>query len=311
MAEQVPVHGHAVPPAPVGAVQHTRDVAAPQPAPAGVPAIPAYATTTEQPQPRAPQPYDQFLASQPETPALDPRLTELLRQEASRTDPLQNQAPVRPDITQPEPQRPTGGLNDVDLSSLDDPQLRTLGELLITSAPNLDIERALGKAIEYMDANLIDYHYIKEAGGEKAKALAGLAQQIVNAARVQSEATVNAIYQGAGGQENWQAAVALFNKNAPLHLRQVAADLLDSKNFGKVKSGAQFVMEYAKQQGGLTEQPQYQNASAGRGDAAQALSKAQFQQELQQLVPEHQNPNYHEQRSALYARRKLGQQLGV
>lgn len=314
-AQPVPVQGFAVPPAPAGTAQHSREVPTPNPAPAGVPSIPAIATgpsAAPQAQPQKPaNTHADFLATQPVTPALDPRLTALLQQEAARKDPLANQEVQKPDITKPEDRRPEGGLNDIDLGSLDDPQLKALGELLIASAPSLDIERALGKAIEYMDPNLIDHRYIQEATGDKAKALSTLAEQIVNTAKVQGEATVNAIYQGAGGQENWNAAVALFNKQAPLHMRQVAAELLDSKNFGKIKSGAQFVLEYANQQGGLTQQPQYQNANAARGDAAQALNKAQFQQELQKLVPEHQNPNWLAQRSELYRRRELGKQLGL
>lgn len=315
-AQSVPVHGHNVPSAPAGAAQHSREVQAPAPAPAGIPDVPAYATGASVPQAPArsePQSQDQFLQSQPQRPALDPRLEELLKQDAARKDPFEGQQIEKPKIVQPQPEleRPTGGLNDLDLSTLDDPQLRSLGELFIASAPNLDIERALGKAIEYMDANLIDTHYIKEVGGEKAKALVGLAEQIVNTARIQGESTVNAIYQGAGGRENWDAAVALFNKQAPLHMRQVAAEMLDSKNTAKIKSGAQFILEYANQNGGLAQRPQYQNPSAGRGDAAQALTKAQFQEALNKLVPEHQNPQYANQRAELYARRKLGQQLGL
>lgn len=314
-AQQVPVHGHSVPTAPAGAAQHSRDVAAPTPTAAGVPDVPSHASGASAPQApaRQIQSQDDFNASQPQQPALDPRLTELLKQDAARKDPLEGQEFQKPDAAQPKPEleRPTGGLNDVDLSSLDDPQLRSLGELFIASAPGLDIERALGKAIEYMDANLIDDHYIREVGGDKAKALVGLAEQIVNTARVTGESTVNAIHEGAGGKQNWEAAVALFNKNAPLHMRQVAAELLDSRSTGKVKSGAQFIMEYANQNGGLTQQPQYQSPSAGQGDAAQALNKAQFQEALNNLAPEHLNPQYADQRAELYARRRLGQQLGL
>lgn len=311
----VPTQGFTVPPAAPGTVQHSREYAAPAPAPAEVPPVQGTqpAAPAQQPtQPQAPIPQDQFLHSQPIVPALDPRLTELLRQEAARKDPVADQPVEKPDIVKPqEQQRPQGGLNDIDVAQIDDPQLRTLGELLITSAPNLDLERALGKAIEYLDPNLIDTHYIKEVGGEKAKALVALAEQIVNTAAVQGEATINAIYQGAGGKENWDAAVALFNKQAPQHIRQVAAELLDSKNFERIKTGAQFILDYARQQGGLATQPQYQQPSAARGDAAQALTKAQFQQELQKLVPEHLNPQYAEQRAELYRRRQLGKDLGV
>lgn len=314
-AQQVPVHGHNVPAAPAGAAQHSRDVQAPAPSPAGIPDVPAHATGASAPQApaRQPQSQDEFLHSQPQRPALDPRLEELLKQDAARKDPMEGVKVEKPDIVKPAPEqeRPTGGLNDIDLSNIEDPHLRSLGELFIASAPNVDIERALGKAIEYMDPNLIDHHYIKEVGGEKAKALVGIAQQIVNTARTHGEATVRAIHEGAGGRENWEAAVAMFNKQAPLHMRQVAADLLDSKNAGKIKSGAQFILEYAKQNGGLTQQPQYQNPSAGRGDVAQALTKAQFQAALQKLVPEHQNPQYFEQRAELHARRKLGRDLGL
>lgn len=309
--QAVAVH-NGVPAAPAGATQHTREVQAPSPAPAGVPPVPAHAVQNagERPQgtPRQVDSAAEFQATQPVTPALDPRLTALLQAEQQRKDPVANQPVEKPDVTKPD--TPQGGLNDLDLSSLDDPQLRSLGELLVASAPNLDIERALGKAIQYMNPDLIDSRYIQEAGGASAKALLNLATTIVNTAKVQGEATVNAIYQGAGGEQNWQAAVALFNKNAPLHMRQVAADLLDSKNTTKVKSGAQFVLEYANQNGGLANAPQYQNANSARGDASQALDKKGFQTALMKLVPEHQNPNYAADRAELYRRRELGRQLG-
>ncbi len=318
----VPVHGHNAPPAPAGATQHSREVQATTLA--GIPDIPAYATGASAPAAHAPTPqdHDTFLASQPTVAALDPRLTALLRGENPPSkpeadvpsEPTKDTKAETPDkVVEPETaqDKPTGGLNDIDLSSLENPQLENLGTLLLTAAPNLDIDRALGKAIEYMDPALIDEHYLREVGGDKAKVLVNLAEQIVSTAKELSDSTVKAVYEGAGGQENWNAAVALFNQKAPKHLREVAAELLDSKNANKIKSGAQFVLEYARMQGALADKPEYQDPAASKGNVAHALTKKQFQEELNKLVPEFRNPDYYAQRQELMDRRRLGQQLGI
>lgn len=300
-AQQVPVQGFNVPPAAPGTTQHSRE-GAPTPnlasAPA-VPGVPEHATvTTSNP-------------TQPITPGLDPHLTALLQQVAQQAN---NGQPVVPPVVPPVPPAPTeispGGLNDLKPGDIDDPQVRALGELLIGSVPNLDLNRAIGKAIEYGDPGLVDAAYLKDIGGDKAAALLNVAQQIVMAVDAKSKATIQQVYTDAGGQAQWEAAVALFNKNAPKHIKEVAQELLNSSQFSKIQTGAKFVTEYAKQQGGLSSTPDFLTPSGYQGDSSQALDKSSFQQELRKLAPEHQNPNYVQERNELFRRRQLGKNLG-
>jgi len=242
------------------------------------------------------------------TPTLDPALVEMLRQEMKKTETPAE--PETPEIIKPESEKPSGGLNDVDVQGLEDPYLRSLGTLLVNAAPGLDLERALGNAINYQDPDLLDEQYIREAAGGNADAVLTLASQVVRAVNEQTTQTVQSIYQNAGGEENWNAAVALFNKNAPEHMRSVARQMLDSYDYGKIKEGAQFILEYAKLQGGMVTPGEYNNPSSYSGDPSEALSKEQFQRELQKLAPEHVNPEWESQRSELFRRRALGRQLG-
>jgi len=205
---------------------------------------------------------------------------------------------------------PTGGLNDLTESDIDDPQLRSLGTLLVNTVPGLDIERALGHAISYMDEGLIDERYIREVAGKNSEAVLTLATQIVQASNAVTESTLRGIHESAGGEANWDAAVSMFNKHASKHMRAVAAEMLDSKNFAKIKDGASFILDYARQNGGLTQRPEYQSPSSFQGDASQALSKSEFQQALRALKPEHMNPNWAQERAELFRRRTLGKQVG-
>lgn len=301
-AQQVPVQGFNVPPAAPGTTQHSREGGSPSPNLASAPTIPGvpdHATVTTS------------TPTQPVTPGLDPHLTALLQQVANQAN-GQPPAPVAPVAPVPPTTNdvPSGGLNDLKPGDIDDPQVRALGELLIGTVPNLDLNRAIGKAIEYGDAGLVDQAYLKEIGGEKGNALINVAQQIVAAVDAKSKATIQQVYADAGGQAQWEAAVALFNKNAPQHIKEVAKELLNSSQFSKIQTGAKFVTEYAKQQGGLTQTPDFLTPSGYQGDSAQALDKATFQQELRKLAPEHQNPNYVQERNELFRRRQLGKNLG-
>lgn len=242
------------------------------------------------------------------TNTTDPYLTAVLKQVAP-------EKVAKPDAPKPEAKpiepKPAGGLNDLTPDDIENPQVRALGELLLSTAPNLDLNRAIGKAIEYGDPNLIDDAYLKEAGGDRAKALGLLAKQIVEAVAVQSEATTNAIYNDAGGKPSWDAAVALFNKNAEAHVKEVAINLLNSTNHSKIKSGAKFILDYAKNAGGLPTP----GVLAGDGGAAApggvGLSKEQYLAEIRKVKPEHQNPKFAQEREELFQRRKVGKNQGL
>lgn len=241
------------------------------------------------------------------TDATDPYLTALLKQ--TQGDPAVPAAPKEPAKADPKEEladKPTGGLNDLDPKDIENPQVRALGELLIGTVPNIDLERALGKAIAYGNVDLIDDAYLREIGGAKANALLQLSTQIVENVKEQSAGTVKAIYAEAAGEENWKAAVAYFNKNAPEHIKDVAVSLIDSPNHTKIKSGAKFILDFAKQAGALTDAANLIAGAPGGSAVGSPLSKEEFIQELAKVKPEHINPNYAEERGKLYQRRQLG-----
>jgi hypothetical protein len=220
------------------------------------------------------------------------------------------QVPVQP---QPQPQaqpvvQPTGGLNDIKAADIADPQVRALGELLVASAPGLNIDTLMGLAIAEGDPSKIDIGYLAKNFGDKAQALHNIATQIVKTVAAQATALVQNIHTSAGGEANWKAAVAAFNKNAPAHVRQAAGVLLNSKDNAQVLNGAKLVMEFA-QQGGFVAVQGQQVVGQGGIAAEQGITKQVFQQRLNALNK--QAPDYLEQWNSLFYQRQVGKNRGI
>ena len=209
-----------------------------------------------------------------------------------------------------EPQVDTnvGDLNDVDVGDIDDPLLRSMAVAIRSGAPaDLDMNRVLARALERGDATLIDRAYLVEKCGKDAAHRIQIAEGIVEAVNRKSSETAKAVYAAAGGQEQWNACTAAFNKAAPAALRTVVIQMMNSGNSDQVGAASQLVVEFAKGQGFVPN-------SAGRTDltshvgAQQALSKGEFQAELRKLDPNARD--YQEQRGSLFQRRELGKKLG-
>ncbi len=203
---------------------------------------------------------------------------------------------------------PVAGVVPGSIPSGDDPIIDGLTAALGTAVPGIDLERLLGKAIEYGDAKLIDNAYLLEKGGANAASLLKIAQGIVQSVQAKAEAVAKEAYSLAGSQENWDAATAAFNQKADPALRAVVVQMLDSKNTEQIKAAAKLVVEFAKG-GGLIPQPGSLIQNFGSAPATgQALSKDEFQAELRKLNP--QDRGFAAAREQLYARRQLGKQLG-
>lgn len=190
----------------------------------------------------------------------------------------------------------------------DDPILRSMAAVLKTAAQGIDLDRLLGKAIEYGDAGLIDTAYLTEKGGVNAAQLLTIAQGIVESTNAKASAVEKEVHGLAGSEANWNACATAFNTKADPALRAVVAQMLDSKKSDQIKAAAKLVVDFAKGTGIV---PTPAGLVTGFGAApisGQGLSKDEFQTELRKLNP--QDRGFVAARQDLYARRQMGKQLG-
>lgn len=201
-----------------------------------------------------------------------------------------------------------GGLNALDLSSIDDPALRSMASVMLSLGKGIDMDRVFGKALEHGDASLLDLAYLREKGGANAEQLSTLAQSIVTTMNAQVESQTKAIYDMAGGEKQWQESTTAFNSKAPDALRTVVKQMLDSGVSAQVKAAAQLVVEFAKGNGLVTNQQPDLSFGGAAPAGGQGLSKVEFQTELNKL--DQYARDYPQKRDDLFARRALGKSLG-
>ena len=220
-------------------------------------------------------------------------------------------APQAPKAPGQEPQRPAGGLNDLDLGEVENPQIRAVGKLALSIKPDLDIERAVGNALRLQDASLIDTAYLREAGGAQADVLIQAAQSIVELSGAESQANIEQVYSLAGGQANWDAAVAAFNQTASAAMKRVVVGMIDSPKRADILEGARFIMSFAQDSGATVQNAELvQVGAGGRGDpGVRGLDKASFQKALTSLDPN--DAEYASKRQDLIRLRYIGRQRGL
>ena len=284
MAEQVPTNGFAVPPLP-----------------AGQPLQPGPAQQPQQPQPQvpqAPQPVQQPAPQAPAAPAdANADLLNLLQGFLATQQPA-TPAPVAPAIQ-----------GDFDPSEVrevtsDDPYAASMLSVLTASAPGLDVERLLGRALLANDAALMDVAYLQDKYPAQAQNILNIARGLVEHNKVQGARREAAVHTAAGGKANWDAAAAVFKQQAPSTLRQIAQVLFEQ---GNDEAGAKLVTMFAQQQGVVPQAGDFIQGGGGQS-VTQALDKAGFQAELRKLNP--QEAGFEQARDALFQRRHLGKQLG-
>lgn len=253
-----------------------------------------------------PQPAAATPPAQP-TPAAQPAAGSLDASVAALLAALQAQQPAAAPAATTEPT--VGKLNGLDVATLEDPILRSMATVMQTVGKDLDMDRALGLAIERGDAGLIDKAYLREKGGATAEQLITIAEGIVQAVAQQATAVTKEVHALAGGEPGWNVAVAAFNKSASPEMRSVVKLMLDSEKKSQITAGAKLVVEFAKQSGFVpTVNALVQNGGSA-ASSAQALSKESFQEALRTLDPN--SRQYQSQRSELFARRQQGKQLGM
>lgn len=294
----VAVDGFNVPPAPADSNTRQGDLVAPGGTP---PAAPA-----QNPPPVPGQPPAPAAAPTPAQTQVDPGYQALLAQMIADAAAKAKAAPV-PAAAPAAADAPS--LNGFDVNTIEDPQLKGLAGLFMQSATNMDIDKALGKAVQSGNVADIDLAYLYSVDPKAAPHLAELAKAIVSRVGEQGRATVEAVYQLAGGEQGWNAAVAAFNAHAPAHIVEVVGALVNSGVQAKATAGAQMVMDFAKASGAIPQNGQFLNTGAAAPGGAGALDANGFKAELAKL--DRNSVSYEQDRGALFERRQAGKNMGL
>lgn len=189
-----------------------------------------------------------------------------------------------------------------------------IGVMLNTvQATQADVDRLVNKALEHNAVDLIDAAFARERFGDKADAIVQLAQAAVTENIARSQRTIQEVHTLAGGAENWQQIVSVFNSNAADHIRAAAKAMLDS---GQVQQGAKFIMEQVQNSGLLIQQGQQVGGGAVVPAANGALSATAFAAEMNALRKEAGNRSlesgpFAERYQQLVQRRTAGRQLNL
>lgn len=180
----------------------------------------------------------------------------------------------------------------------------------VTKLSDSDMVRAIGKAVEYNDPNLIDSAFIKERFGEHAQYAELLAKAYLDDQIGQAQRAVTAAYDLVGGKQNWETASQLFNAKASEHVRAAARALANS---GDVAGAAKLVVETVQGLGLISKE-----AGILKGGSALdgALSAADFSKEYQALRKEAGNrslesPKFAQRYQNLLSRRQAGKAKGI
>lgn len=180
----------------------------------------------------------------------------------------------------------------------------------VTKLNDSDMVRAIGKAVEYNDPNLIDSAFIKERFGEHAQYAELLAKAYLDDQIGQAQRAVTAAYDLVGGKQNWETASQLFNAKASEHVRAAARALANS---GDVAGAAKLVVETVQGLGLISKE-----AGILKGGSALdgALSAADFSKEYQALRKEAGNrslesPKFAQRYQNLLSRRQAGKAKGI
>lgn len=243
----------------------------------------------------------------PDQPVSLDGIAELLRQALGSQTPAQTaQTPTTP--AQPGWVPPQ--LNTFDVNSIADPGIKSMAQVLQVTGKDLDLNRALGRAMSEGDPSLVDFAYIAEKGGAAAPQLAQIAQSIVQAVAAKSEAITNEVHALVGGAAVWSQATAVFNTSAPQEIKVLVQQMLNSTDEAHIKAGAKIVAEFGRASGKMPQAGAglLQHIAAG-GVNGQGLTKGAFQDELRKLDP--QSRDFEQLRESLFTRRSLGKAAGL
>jgi hypothetical protein len=198
---------------------------------------------------------------------------------------------------------------DLKSGASSDPMLGTYMNVFGAIGKDVDLERAIGKALQYGNPALIDAAYLHEKGGAHFEQLQTLAKAMVERVQAQSQEITESVYKTAGSKAEWDAAAAMFDTSAPQHVKVLVKQMLDSGNRESIQHGAQLVLDYTKQGGFVPTRGEQVRPSQAAGLVSQGLSKAEYQQLHFKL--DSNSKTYLQDRAALQDRRALGKRQGI
>lgn len=214
--------------------------------------------------------------------------------------------------TEQQPERPTGGLNDLSPDDIGDPNVKRIVQLVDTHYPNLDRQRLMGKALEYGDPDFIDTNYLKDQLGDQADILIPFLEEIVETTQQSYESLVQDIYKEVGGAERWQGIAKVFTQSAPESIRSVAKQLIDSQDMDQIEQGIRLILDYSEQSGIAPKPPRLIQGQGFTQGGGHGLSAEDFKAELAKIGSRNSNPrNYDKVVTELRQRRALGIELGL
>lgn len=230
--------------------------------------------------------------------------------------------PRMPDVQPVKPAEPTAVSEDSDADFDIDTGNSALDTAIaafvsVTGAKPADLDRAVTKAIQYGNVDLIDRAFINEKFGKYSEQAFSLAEAAVKEnLRTQQESIAQSkqtVYTAAGGEQQWNQAVSVFNTSANPTIKAAVKALMDQ---GNIAGGAELLLNSVKDSGLLPNvNPTLQGGGAVSG-AAGALTAAQFQTELATLRTEAGNRSFETgpvatKYNSLIARRTAGKKLGI
>lgn len=213
-------------------------------------------------------------------------------------------------VPKAQPMDPMAALDLVKSAGSSDPYIGSILGVFQASAPEVDLHRAIGLALSRGDDSLIDRAYLKEVAGDKAEQLANIAKGLVAHVEKEVRESEAHVFGLAGGESQWLAAAAVFNKGAPSHVKQFVAYSLNSGDKAAIKAAAATVVEFAKASGQVIVQPAGHVTPSGSGaPTGQGLSKAEFQK--LHFALDKNDRDYANKSQELTARRQIGKNLGL
>lgn len=182
-----------------------------------------------------------------------------------------------------------------------------------TKATNADIDRLTKNALEHGNLALIDEAFARERFGDKADQVLALAKAAVEQKLSNVTTAISEVHAMAGGKDRWDSAVAVFNENAPQHLKTAVTLLMDS---GQHKEGTQLLLDTVVQAGLFVDANPTIQGLAGKSSGGGALGMREFQTEMAKLKQEAGNRSlesgpFGERYQQLIERRAMGRRLGM
>lgn len=172
----------------------------------------------------------------------------------------------------------------------------------ICADKKIDTTRAFGNAAEEGDARFIDRAYLKEVLGDGADAVIKTAEGILAYTTQYADQTIQSVMTMAGGQAQWDSAMAAFNEKGSPADKRLMKELFDSGVRTKVEHAAKQVLQFATQAGIRV---QHNAPALGQPGTQQGLSKADYIKAISaRNLPE---AEYQKLRS----QRQLGMQQGL